>query len=122
MLGGWDGRVRALVDLADAAAEETSQGLASALYNQAALNASDLDLPDLRSICATDAAVAFASREALHAPRRSVAGWRSRRGGPRRHRQRCRRGHWLRHGGGRVLVHEEQEDGHDAEADQYGRT
>ncbi len=40
-------RVRALVDLADTAVKETDQGLASAVYNQAALIASDLDLPDL---------------------------------------------------------------------------
>ncbi|ELS54400.1 hypothetical protein [Streptomyces viridochromogenes] len=40
-------RVRALVDLADTAVNKTDQGLASAVYNQAALIASDLDLPDL---------------------------------------------------------------------------
>ncbi|MFJ4831728.1 hypothetical protein ACIP79_17670 [Streptomyces sp. NPDC088747] len=40
-------RVRALVDLADTAVKKTDQGLASAVYNQAALTASDLDLPDL---------------------------------------------------------------------------
>ncbi|MFC5805366.1 hypothetical protein [Streptomyces formicae] len=45
-------RVRALVDLADTAVKETDQGLASAVYNQAALIASDLDLPDLaREMC-----------------------------------------------------------------------
>ncbi|KKD06536.1 hypothetical protein TN53_18520 [Streptomyces sp. WM6386] len=50
-------RVRALVDLADAAVKETDQGLASAVYNQAALIASDLDLPDLaREMCHQHAA------------------------------------------------------------------
>ncbi|MEU3066844.1 hypothetical protein E3E14_05920 [Streptomyces sp. ICN441] len=50
-------RVRALVDLADTAVEETDQGLASAVYNQAALIASDLDLPDLaREMCHQHAA------------------------------------------------------------------
>ncbi|MEU6406312.1 hypothetical protein [Streptomyces sp. NPDC046985] len=45
-------RVRALVDLADAAVKKTDQGLASSVYNQAALVASDLDLPDLaREMC-----------------------------------------------------------------------
>ncbi|HZF90236.1 hypothetical protein [Streptomyces sp.] len=50
-------RVRALVDLADTAVKETDQGLASAVYNQAALIASDLDLPDLaREMCHQHAA------------------------------------------------------------------
>ncbi|MEU6201565.1 hypothetical protein [Streptomyces sp. NPDC047061] len=50
-------RVRALVDLADTAVEETNQGLASAVYNQAALIASDLALPDLaREMCHQHAA------------------------------------------------------------------
>jgi hypothetical protein len=50
-------RVRALVDLADNAVKETDQGLASAIYNQAALIASDLDLPDLaREMCHQHAA------------------------------------------------------------------
>ncbi|WP_261718825.1 hypothetical protein [Streptomyces sp. FZ201] len=50
-------RVRALVDLADTAVKETDQGLASAAYNQAALIASDLDLPDLaREMCHQHAA------------------------------------------------------------------
>ncbi|WP_172639279.1 hypothetical protein [Streptomyces tailanensis] len=40
-------RVRALVDLADTAVQKADQGLASAVYNQASLVASDLDLPDL---------------------------------------------------------------------------
>ncbi|WP_030741984.1 hypothetical protein [Streptomyces sp. NRRL F-5135] len=40
-------RVRGLVDLADTAVNKTDQGLASAVYNQAALIASDLGLPDL---------------------------------------------------------------------------
>ncbi|MFB6785292.1 hypothetical protein ACFCWT_01220 [Streptomyces olivaceus] len=45
-------RVRSLVDLADAAVNKTDQGLASAVYNQAALIASDLGLPDLaREMC-----------------------------------------------------------------------
>ncbi|MFE0179796.1 hypothetical protein [Streptomyces olivaceus] len=45
-------RVRGLVDLADAAVNKTDQGLASAVYNQAALIASDLGLPDLaREMC-----------------------------------------------------------------------
>ncbi|WP_200303948.1 hypothetical protein [Streptomyces adelaidensis] len=45
-------RVRALVDLADTALKTTDQGRASAVYNQAALIASDLDLPDLaRELC-----------------------------------------------------------------------
>jgi hypothetical protein len=50
-------RVRALVDLADTAVNKTDQGLASAAYNQAALIASDLDLPDLaRQMCHQHAA------------------------------------------------------------------
>ncbi|MFI1487248.1 hypothetical protein [Streptomyces sp. NPDC020747] len=50
-------RVRALVDLADTAVKATDQGLASAVYNQAALIASDLDLPDLaRAMCHKHAA------------------------------------------------------------------
>ncbi|WP_338897403.1 hypothetical protein WBG99_18790 [Streptomyces sp. TG1A-60] len=50
-------RVRALVDLADNAVKETDQGLASAVYNQAALIASDLDLPELaREMCHQHAA------------------------------------------------------------------
>ncbi|MER7693010.1 hypothetical protein [Streptomyces sp. NPDC097610] len=50
-------RVRALVDLADTAVKKTDQGLASAVYNQAALIASDLDLPDLaREMCLQHAA------------------------------------------------------------------
>ncbi|WP_329131113.1 hypothetical protein OG552_09230 [Streptomyces sp. NBC_01476] len=45
-------RVRALVDLADRAAEQLDQGLASTIFNQAALLASDIGLPDLaRSMC-----------------------------------------------------------------------
>ncbi|MET8379731.1 hypothetical protein [Streptomyces microflavus] len=50
-------RVRALVDLADTAMAETDQGLASSVYNQAALIASDLSLPDLaRAMCHEHAA------------------------------------------------------------------
>ncbi|WP_405973073.1 hypothetical protein OG496_29725 [Streptomyces sp. NBC_00988] len=50
-------RVRALTDLANTAVRETNQGLASAVYNQAALIASDLDLPDLaREMCHQHAA------------------------------------------------------------------
>ncbi|MER5913845.1 hypothetical protein ABT124_26025 [Streptomyces sp. NPDC001982] len=50
-------RVRALVDLADTAAAKADQGLASAVYNQAALIASDLGLPDLaRKMCHQHAA------------------------------------------------------------------
>lgn len=50
-------RVRALVNLADTAVKKTDQGLASAVYNQAALIASDLDLPDLaREMCHQHAA------------------------------------------------------------------
>ncbi|MFD5948123.1 hypothetical protein ACFWAZ_23345 [Streptomyces collinus] len=50
-------RVRALVDLADTAVRKADQGLASAVYNQAALIASDLGLPDLaREMCHQHAA------------------------------------------------------------------
>ncbi|MFJ9894252.1 hypothetical protein ACIQPR_13140 [Streptomyces sp. NPDC091280] len=50
-------RVRALVDLADTAVKAADQGLASAVYNQAALIASDLGLPDLaREMCHQHAA------------------------------------------------------------------
>ena len=50
-------RVRGLVELADTAVNKTDQGLASAVYNQAALIASDLDLPDLaRQMCHQHAA------------------------------------------------------------------
>ncbi|MFJ8249939.1 hypothetical protein [Streptomyces sp. NPDC094466] len=50
-------RVRALVDLADTAMAETDQGVASSVYNQAALIASDLALPDLaREMCHQHAA------------------------------------------------------------------
>ncbi|WP_043680790.1 hypothetical protein [Streptomyces xylophagus] len=50
-------RVRALADLADTAVKKTDQGLASAVYNQAALIASDLGLPDLaREMCHQHAA------------------------------------------------------------------
>ncbi len=41
-------RVHALAELADTAVKRTDQGLASAVYNQAALIASDLGLPDVR--------------------------------------------------------------------------
>ncbi|MGI5353024.1 hypothetical protein ACQEU8_33320 [Streptomyces sp. CA-250714] len=45
-------RVHALVDLADTAARKEDQGLASAVYNQSALIASDLKLPELaREMC-----------------------------------------------------------------------
>lgn len=45
-------RVRVLVDLADAAVGQADQGLASSVYNQAALIASDLGLSDLaREMC-----------------------------------------------------------------------
>ncbi|WP_432252283.1 hypothetical protein [Streptomyces sp. HNM1019] len=45
-------RVRALVELADRAGNQGEQGLASAVFNQAALVASDLGLPDTaRSMC-----------------------------------------------------------------------
>ncbi|MFI6287402.1 hypothetical protein ACIBCM_22095 [Streptomyces sp. NPDC051018] len=50
-------RVHALVDLADTAVRKADQGLASAVYNQAALIASDLDLPDMaRELCHQHAA------------------------------------------------------------------
>ncbi|WP_416983219.1 hypothetical protein [Streptomyces sp. T028] len=50
-------RVRSLVELADSAVKKGDQGLASAVYNQAALIASDLDLPDLaREMCHQHAA------------------------------------------------------------------
>ncbi|AJC55021.1 hypothetical protein [Streptomyces sp. 769] len=50
-------RVHALVELADTAAAKADQGLASAVYNQAALLASDLGLPDLaRKMCHQHAA------------------------------------------------------------------
>ncbi|MDP9607977.1 hypothetical protein [Streptomyces demainii] len=50
-------RVRGLVDLADTAVNRADQGLASAVYNQAALIASDLGLPDLaREMCHQHAA------------------------------------------------------------------
>jgi hypothetical protein len=45
-------RVQTLVDLASRAAEQNDQGLASTVFNQAALLASDIGLPDLaRQIC-----------------------------------------------------------------------
>ncbi|MBY8889220.1 hypothetical protein K7472_30885 [Streptomyces sp. PTM05] len=45
-------RIRALTELADRAVEEDGQGLASTVFNQAALLASDLGLPELaRSMC-----------------------------------------------------------------------
>jgi hypothetical protein len=50
-------RVRGLVELADTAVKKSDQGLASAAYNQAALIASDLGLPDLaREMCHQHAA------------------------------------------------------------------
>ncbi|MEU2875346.1 hypothetical protein [Streptomyces sp. NPDC007070] len=50
-------RVHSLIDLADTAVNKTDQGLASAVYNQAALIASDLGLPDLaREMCHQHAA------------------------------------------------------------------
>ncbi|BBA96893.1 hypothetical protein RVR_2397 [Actinacidiphila reveromycinica] len=50
-------RVHSLVELADAAAARVDQGLASAVYNQAALLASDLGLPALaREMCCQHAA------------------------------------------------------------------
>ncbi|WP_405390584.1 hypothetical protein OG596_23650 [Streptomyces sp. NBC_01102] len=50
-------RVRAIVGLVDNAVETADQGLASAAYNQAALIASDLGLPDLaRELCHQHAA------------------------------------------------------------------
>ncbi|MBB5933118.1 hypothetical protein [Streptomyces zagrosensis] len=45
-------RVTALVELAEKAVQRGDQGVASAVFNQAALLASDIDLPDLaRSMC-----------------------------------------------------------------------
>ncbi|MFH8556422.1 hypothetical protein ACH4FE_22845 [Streptomyces celluloflavus] len=45
-------RVTALVELAAKAVKQAEQGVASAVFNQAALLASDIDLPDLaRSMC-----------------------------------------------------------------------
>ncbi|TQE19315.1 hypothetical protein [Streptomyces ipomoeae] len=50
-------RVRGLIELADTAVQKSDQGLASAVYNQAALIASDLGLPDLaREMCHQHAA------------------------------------------------------------------
>ncbi|MEW2434306.1 hypothetical protein AB0952_08995 [Streptomyces caniferus] len=50
-------RVDALAELADTAAAKADQGLASAVYNQAALIASDIGLPDLaRQLCHQHAA------------------------------------------------------------------
>ncbi|MGR8008625.1 hypothetical protein [Streptomyces hypolithicus] len=50
-------RVRALVTLADTAASQHDQGQASAVYNQSALIASDLGLPDVaREMCHQHAA------------------------------------------------------------------
>ncbi|MEX2985701.1 hypothetical protein [Streptomyces sp. C36] len=50
-------RVAALIDLADTAARKTDQGLASAVYNQTALLASDVGLPNLaRAMCHQHAA------------------------------------------------------------------
>ncbi|MER6091282.1 hypothetical protein [Streptomyces bluensis] len=50
-------RVRALADLADTAMHRADQGLASAAYNQAALIASDVGLPELaREMCHQHAA------------------------------------------------------------------
>ncbi|MEU0857390.1 hypothetical protein ABZ352_18400 [Streptomyces griseofuscus] len=50
-------RVHALLELADEAAAKADQGTASAVYNQAALLASDLGLPDLaRTMCHQHAA------------------------------------------------------------------
>ncbi|WP_435124402.1 hypothetical protein [Actinacidiphila sp. bgisy144] len=50
-------RVYGLVELADAAATKADQGMASAVYNQAALLASDLAMPDLaRKMCHQHAA------------------------------------------------------------------
>ncbi|MCX4564274.1 hypothetical protein OHA02_49910 [Streptomyces phaeochromogenes] len=50
-------RVRALTELADNAADKADQGLASAVYNQAALLTSDLDLPEsARTMCHQHAA------------------------------------------------------------------
>lgn len=45
-------RVRALVELAAKAVKQGDQGVASSVFNQAALVASDIDLPDLaRTMC-----------------------------------------------------------------------
>jgi hypothetical protein len=53
-------RVGGLVDLAETAVKKGDQGLASAVYNQAALIASDLGLPDLaRQMCHQHAAAYF---------------------------------------------------------------
>jgi len=50
-------RVRSLRELADSAVKKSDQGLASAVYNQAALIASDLGLPDrAREMCHQHAA------------------------------------------------------------------
>ncbi|MGW0557304.1 hypothetical protein ACWDZ6_24525 [Streptomyces sp. NPDC002926] len=50
-------RVRGLAELADKAGKQDEQGLASAVFNQAALAASDLGLPDVaRSMCHRHAA------------------------------------------------------------------
>ncbi|MBT2420748.1 hypothetical protein J7F01_36860 [Streptomyces sp. ISL-22] len=50
-------RVHGLVELADKAVKKSDQGLASVVFNQAALLASDLDLPDLaREMCHQHAA------------------------------------------------------------------
>lgn len=50
-------RVSALLDLADTAVRKADQGLASAVYNQAALIASDVGLPELaREMCHQHAA------------------------------------------------------------------
>ncbi|WP_413754914.1 hypothetical protein [Streptomyces sp. MMBL 11-3] len=50
-------RVRTLTELAENAADKADQGLASAVYNQAALVASDLGLPELaREMCHLHAA------------------------------------------------------------------
>ncbi|MEU0836032.1 hypothetical protein [Streptomyces sp. NPDC005969] len=50
-------RVHALTELADNAADKADQGLASAVYNQAALVASDLNVPELaREMCHQHAA------------------------------------------------------------------
>ncbi|WP_405912911.1 hypothetical protein OG760_18940 [Streptomyces sp. NBC_00963] len=55
-------RVGALVDLADTAVENADQGLASSVYNQAALIASDLGLPGLaRTMCHQHAAAYLAA-------------------------------------------------------------
>ncbi|MBA3906467.1 MAG: hypothetical protein H0X35_07255 [Pseudonocardiales bacterium] len=55
-------RIQGLVDLADRATQETDQGLASAVFNQAALVASDVGLPDLaRQMCHQHAAAYLAA-------------------------------------------------------------